>query len=127
MEWTPDGEYCLHLDASGPAPLIANVKPLHNMRLITTILLALSAAGCCTHHQQASAPSGPVTIAEAQSIASGYIVAARGSCGTGTGAVQDGGEFWCVQTVYGLGERPGPELRIDKITRHVTVVQEASR
>lgn len=97
------------------------------MRIIITILLALSAAGCCTRQQQASAPSEPVTIAEAQSIASIYIVAARGTCGTGTGGVQDGGEFWRVQAVYGLGERPGPELRVDKITRRVTVVEEASR
>jgi len=97
------------------------------MRIIITIFLALVAAGCCTRRQQASVPSGPVTSAEAQSIASVYIVAARGACGTGTGGVTDGGEFWSVQTVSGLGERPGPELRIDKTTRRVTVVQEASR
>ena len=97
------------------------------MRIVITMLLALSVAGCCTRQQQASAPSGPVTSAEAQSIASVYIAAARGACGSGTGGVEDGGEFWRVQTVYGLGERPGPELRIDKITRRVTAVQEASR
>jgi quercetin dioxygenase-like cupin family protein len=27
MEWTPDGGSGLHLDASGPAPLIASVRP----------------------------------------------------------------------------------------------------
>jgi len=97
------------------------------MRTIITVFVILVAAGCCTHRQQASALSGPVTSAEAQSIASVHIVAARGACGTGTGAVTDGGEFWSVQTVYGLGERPGPELRIDKLTRRVTIVQEAGR
>ncbi len=97
------------------------------MRTIIFIFLALVATGCCTRRQQTSAPSGPVTSAEAQSIASIYLVAARGACGTGTGGVMDGGEFWRVQTVYGLAERPGPELHIDKVTRRVTVVQEATR
>ena len=95
------------------------------MRAIITLLLILVAAGCCARRQQASAPSGPVTSADAQSIASVHVVAARGACGTGTGAVTDCGKFWSVQTVYGLSERPGPELRIDKLTRRVTVVQEA--
>jgi len=97
------------------------------MRIIITICLALVAIGCRTHSQQASLPAGPVTSAEAQSIASVYIVAARGACGTGAGGVVDGGDSWRVQTVYGLGERLGPELRIDKITRRVTVVQDATR
>jgi hypothetical protein len=30
MEWTPDGGSCLHLDVSGPAPLIADVRPLYH-------------------------------------------------------------------------------------------------
>ena len=97
------------------------------MRIVITMLLALSVAGCCTRQQQASPPSGPVTSADAQSIASVYIAAARGACGSGTGGVQDCGEFWRVQTVYGLGERLGPELRIDKITRRIIAVQKTSR
>ena len=97
------------------------------MRILITIFLALVVAGCCSRSRQASAPSRPLTSTEAQSIASVYIVAARGACGTATRGLQDGGEFWRVQTVFGLGEQPGPELRIDKITRSVTIVQEASR
>ena len=92
-----------------------------------TIFLALIAAGCCTGPRQTSLPLGLVTSEEARSVASLYITAARGACGTGTGRVQDGGAFWRVQTVYGLGERLGPELRIDKMTQRVTVVQEPSR
>jgi hypothetical protein len=94
------------------------------MRIIITIFLALVVVGCGTRQQEASVPSGPVTRAEAQSIASIYIVAVRGACGAGTRGIADGGEFWRVQTVCGLGETPGPELRIDKLTRRVTVVPE---
>ena len=97
------------------------------MRAVIMIFLALLEAGCCTRSRQTSVQSGPVTDVEAQSIATVYIVAARGACGAHTGELRDGGKFWLVQTVYGLGERPGPELRIDKITRQVTVVPEASR
>jgi hypothetical protein len=97
------------------------------MRTIISIFLALLAAGCCTRPRHASILPEPVTSMEAQSIASVYIAAARGACGTGTSGVEDGGDFWRVQTVYGLGERPGPELRIDKVTRGITVIQETSR
>ena len=35
MEWTPDGGFCLHPDAPGPAPLIASVR--HVMRIYASI------------------------------------------------------------------------------------------
>jgi hypothetical protein len=111
-----------HLDCKRSVPGLS-----YTVRVIITVLLGLIAAGCCSRSRQVSVPLGPATSVEAQSIASVYIIATRGACGTSARGVTDGGKFWRVQTVFGLGESSGPELRIDKITRQVTVVQEATK
>jgi hypothetical protein len=47
MEWTPDGGSGLHLDASGPAPLIANVSMKHKrIAKIVCIVLCSCALWC---------------------------------------------------------------------------------
>jgi hypothetical protein len=97
------------------------------MRLVFTLLLAVLALGCRTHKRAPAVPTGPVTEAEARSIADVYIVMARGACGSGAGRVEDGGEFWRVHTVFGLGARPAPYILIDKRTRHVTVAETEQR
>jgi hypothetical protein len=97
------------------------------MRVFIAILMfALLGVGCRTHNvaSEAGDRPPPVSQAEVRSMAEAYIVAMRGACGTGISAVEDGGELWIVQTVYGFGERPGPDLHIDKLTRRITVVHD---
>jgi len=96
------------------------------MRVFLIItLLSIVAAGCRTQRSPSdrAVPTAQLTSAEAKSLADVFIVASRGACGTAATTVEDAGEFWRVQTVYGLSERPGPELHIDKLTRKVSEVQ----
>jgi hypothetical protein len=57
MEWMPDGAFCFHSDASGPAPLIASVGSIENMEhlfnhliqrhLVPVLLLPVVLSGLC--------------------------------------------------------------------------------
>lgn len=105
--------------------MLATLSKKGSRTLKLTALLAgliLAVAGCCHPPPVSQAqPILPLSSTEAGAIANIYLIALYGPCGTSSMSVEDGGSFWRVQTVFGLGERPGPELRVDKLSRKVTV------
>lgn len=93
---------------------------LRRRRYRAFIFAVLAFVGCSTRQHVQNAPN---TSIDARSIANVYLIASYGTCGAGTTSIQDGGDCWIVGTVYGLGERQGPELRIDKYTLKVTPIE----
>jgi hypothetical protein len=96
------------------------------MRSLCVLLVAFAIAGCCTRSPETAPPISAETSSDAQSVASLFIASTLGACGTRTGAIHDRGDYWVFETVFGLGERPGPRLRIDKSTRRVTILQDTT-